>query len=145
MRVDVDGLLEQDVTVCNRVAAEQGAEDLWQTCTVKGFWSASSSQEESTYKLTPGGSVKVQFAESDAEGYVEPYEWDGSGWTLRLGDRLVLGSLDYTGDLAGLLEAAEGMDVATITKVQDLRLDGYAGELTGLVKWASILYVNGAM
>lgn len=144
MRVDVEDLMTEAITVCNRSDAEEsGAEDSWQTANVQGFWAATSDQSRSGYQLVPSRTVKVQIAECDAEGYVEPYAWAGEGWTLRLGDKIVLGSLDYTGDLAGLLEAAEGMDVATITKVQDLRLESAGSELTGLAKWASVLYING--
>lgn len=144
MFVDIDAIMGEPITVCNRVAAvSQGGEDSWLTTTVQGFWHSEDSESASTYRLEPAATVKVQFAESDAGGYVEPAGWAGSGWTLRTGDMLVRGEVDCNGTLPELLEAIGSTERCSITKVEDLRLGGAAVGLTGPGRWASVLYIEG--
>lgn len=142
MRVDVAAAMDGEVTVCNCIpATEQGGCDMWKTTTLVGFW-----HEEGGSSLGSAGtasastSIRVQIAESDACGYVPPSEYDGDGWTLRPGDRVARGTVDYEGTLSGLLAACEGMRAGTVTKVKDLRLGEASRPLSGIKKWASVLY-----
>lgn len=145
MQVNVSELMDGTVTVANCTpATDSSAEDVWQTTVLVGFWHEEESSTLATSTGVADGSaaIKVQIAESDADGYVEPAAYAGEGWTLRPGDKVINGSVEYSGGLSGLLSACDGLRVrvGTIDSVKDLRLDGATGALNGLKKWASVLY-----
>lgn len=141
MRIDVLDSMESELTVLNRRTVD-GADE-WTSSKVPGFWSREGGTSMSNWYVQPGDVVKVQIAEEDAEDYVEPSEWNGDGWTLRPGDVIVREGVDFSGGTSEMLEATDGMEKATVNKVEDLRLGESASGLSGLSKWASILYCEG--
>lgn len=144
MRVDVNDLMEQTVTVCNCIpATEAGSEDTWHTATLTGFWHWTGESTSATEVVKPATTADVQIAEEDADGYVDPGEYSGEGWTLRPGDLLVLGAVSCTGTRSELADAIGSLPTVTVTKAEDLRLGDYGHGLNGLAKWASILYARG--
>lgn len=149
MLVDPAKLMERRITVCNRLAAGGGGrtEDEWRCTPLTGMWYREASRSlPGDGTVSPSGSVRVQVAEADAAGYVPPASWSGDGWTLRPGDRVLLGELRYSGPYEGLLEAmaAFGPDVAAVSLVRDLRLGEAATGMLGLEKWASVIYAEAA-
>lgn len=138
MWIDVDALMTDTVTVADRL--ETGSGDEWRCTTLRAWWHDTGSASQSVQVSQPGRSVKVQVAEEDADGYVEPSSYEGEGWTLRPGDRVIHGEVSYEGGIRGLDEALEGMDWATVTEARDLRLGDAGKGLAGAGKWMSILY-----
>ena len=143
MRIDIDSYMEMPLTVANCVR-ERGSEDVWRTTNVTGFWARERSASVRTEEVGLTDKVKAQFAEEDMDGFVAPEGYDGTGWTLRNGDILVNGTVEYEGDYAGLLEAIGTLEYVRIDKVRDRILRGQARPLVGYTKWASIVYCEGA-
>ena len=139
MRVDIDRYMEMPLTVANCIR-EKGSADVWKTTNVTGFWVREQTASTSGDEVGVTDAVKAQFAEEDMDGFTAPETYDGTGWTLRNGDILVNGTIEYEGDYAGLLDAIGDLECARIRRVRDRILRGQAHKLVGLTKWASIVY-----
>lgn len=145
MLADAAALMEGTVTVLNRVpATRERPQDGWRATEVPGWLHVELADSSADGRRSPGATARLQVAEADAAGYVEPREYVGEGWTLRPGDVVAAGAVPaFDGTAEGMRAALAGTRSATLTAVRDLRLGAAADGLGGLSKWASVLYAEG--
>ena len=127
-------------------AQEPGEEDVWNVIALEGFWHSKPAHTMGNDgTATESTTVTVQIPEAQTACYVEPGEYDGDGWTLRPGDLILRGALDYRGDYGGFLEMSEGMEAMTVDSVADHRRKGSMSVPdSGPLAFLGCIYVEGA-
>lgn len=143
MNIDATMLLNEPVTVFNRLSAKDSgeAEDTYIATEVLATWQASPSFSVSQAEVAPNGTAKALIP-SDQSRFV-PEGWTGEGYTANKGDYVVRGSFGgrYTAKEArAIVKAVESF---TVLSWRDLRGNGAVTATTGLTRWASIVVLEG--
>lgn len=157
VNIDVDGLLDQTVTVFAKVSAKEVGtdEDEWHRHVLSpAFWSE-------RYTKTTDADGTVHYARAvivqvpaDTAPFLNHREYVqnltessvAGAWSLVLGDFLCKGEVPAEGvsGLQDVLAATEGFERCNATAVRDLRNNGAVSTGPGCLKYASVVHAEGA-
>lgn len=158
MELDVSVFLDRTITVANRLSAREsgtGADQWWPAVLSPASWSGSAARSVSTDGATADrAAVRVQIPATTG-AYLERAEWVAAalaqevpegGFTLALGDTLVLGELGAEGPLTRqeLLTAAAGMERVEVSAFKDCRGNGAVSGSGPVGKYLAVVYAEGS-
>ncbi len=123
-------MFDKDLTIVNKVFDKKTRENTYKISHVHGFWSSSEGISISGTNLVKNDGFKALILMSE-EGYVNPNEFNGDGWTLRNDDYIVKGIVENVFTISNLKDNYECMKITNVAVKDYGSLDMQHFEISG--------------
>lgn len=123
-------MFNQELTIINKVYDKKTHQNTYKTSFVHGFWSSSDGISISGVNLVKNKGFKAVILMSE-QGYVNPKEYIGEGWTLKNDDYIVKGIVEEVTTITKVIDSYECMKITNVAIKDYGSEDMYHFEVSG--------------